>query len=133
MELSDHVRGSLLISLKSAGKRVEERAPALLTAGRGDEPVEEGAVLGEDEQGAPAVGLQLDCRQRDRDSRLVQQHLVRVDDALVCDDVPVNRAVGVNGAALGPAPLDLAAADAEVEFEWTGYPLSRFGEPASFG
>src|ERR671932_658645 len=41
--------------------------------------------------------------------------------------------VGVDGAALGPAPLDLAAANAEVEFEGTGHPLSGFGEPAGLG
>jgi hypothetical protein len=42
--------------LQDARERVEERAGALLPPGWGVEPVEEGAVLSEGEQGLPGAG-----------------------------------------------------------------------------
>ena len=46
----------LSVLLQDARERVEERAGALLPPGWGVEPVEEGAVLSEGEQGLPGAG-----------------------------------------------------------------------------
>jgi hypothetical protein len=55
-------------ALQLARERVEKRSGPVSTAGRILQPVEEGAVLGERQQGSVAVGLELDRDQGDGDA-----------------------------------------------------------------
>ena len=87
----------------------------MLALGRYLVPVKERALLGEDESGAIALGVELNCGDGDRDADPVQEHLVRIDDALARDDVPEARLVGVFAAVGQDPPMALPSTDAEVE------------------
>jgi hypothetical protein len=75
------------------------------------------ALLGEDQSGAIALGLELRCGEGDRDADPVQEHFVRVDDALGRDDVLVDRLIGVGVAVWRGASAAFPPADAEVELQ----------------
>jgi hypothetical protein len=80
--------------------------------------VEERTLLGVDQAGvAVALGCELDRGQRDGDPRLVQEHVVGVDDALVRDDVPVERLIDVGVTIRRDAPAAFPPADAEIELK----------------
>src|SRR5262249_1393837 len=103
----------------------------MLAVGDTVEAVEGGALLGEGEPGALPLSFDLDRRQRDRDAAVVEMHVVGDDDALVRDDIVVERVVGMDGAALRAATRQLTAADAEVERMLVRPPFFRTVEPGS--
>src|SRR5215212_3416267 len=87
-------------------------------------------MLGERQPRSLAVALELDRDQGNGAADLVDQQLVRVDDPLVRNDLPIDRAVVVYRALLGPTAGDLAPALPEVELVRSGLPFLGAGEPA---
>src|SRR4051812_20543502 len=92
-------------------------------------PVEVGALLGHLQACTLALRVKLDGRERYRQLPLADVHVVSIDDALVWNDVEIERVESVGRAALGAAPQHLATADAEVEFPLLGQPFTRSAEP----
>src|SRR5215217_2677152 len=110
--------GSRGLALNLLFQGVQEATHAPGAPGRELVAVEERTLLGEDQAGAVvAHGSELHRRQRDRDPRLLQAHVVGVDDALGRNDVLVERLVAVGLAIRRGAPAAFPPADAEVELE----------------
>ncbi|ESY55803.1 hypothetical protein X744_23335 [Mesorhizobium sp. LNJC372A00] len=96
-------------------------------------PIEKRALLGEHQTRARAFRAKLNCRQRNRDSDITEQHVVAVDDALVGHDVLIGGGIGVDRPVLRPAGIDLLAADAKIHFVPVGHRVVGVGEPAPLG
>jgi hypothetical protein len=109
---------------------VEERPDPVGSHRGGLLPVEERTVFGEAQSRPLAVRLQLDRGQRHRDSLVVAEHLVGVDDPSVFDDIPVQREVDVDRTTARSTGASLAAADAEVELVRLCRPVLRTAKPA---
>src|SRR5919109_5350625 len=125
-----HRVSGLRIALHLACQRVEKRPGPVPTHVRILQPVEERAMLGQRQPRSLAVALELDRHQGNGDADLVDQQFVRVDDPLVWNDLPIDRAVAVYRALCGPTAIDLAPALPEVELVRSGLPLLGADEPA---
>src|SRR5688572_8965438 len=118
------------LPLQLPAKLLQQDARAALAAAGIVVAVEEHRLLGEGEARAGAGGRQHDGRQRGRDMRVVQAHVVAIDDAPVRHDVVIDRVESrYDAAALAPAQT-LRAADAEVDRPLEQVPIGRPHEPA---
>jgi hypothetical protein len=115
-----------IFSPSDGGELAQQPAGTLLARAGIVMAVEEHALLGELQPRALAFRHQLDRRQRHRDARVVEMHVVGIDDALVRHDVLIDAREGVHRTALRAAARGLTPADAEVEF---ARPLLPFGRP----
>src|SRR5207244_12966511 len=108
--------GPCALSREIGVEETQQASGAVLAKVAAVEAVEERALLGERQRRSVAIGRELDGSHRHRRALVVQVHLVRVDDALVRDDVLVDGLVAV-AHVLVRSLAQLAAAVAVVEFE----------------
>src|SRR5262245_22738570 len=125
------IRASLLV--QGLRELVQQPACALLAAGRALEAIEKGGLFGEGQEGSGAVGPDLNRLQRGRDRRAVDVHPEGEDEALIGDDIEIERIVGVPRAVMRDAGGMLAPADAEVELERIAGTLVGPVEPGGLG
>jgi hypothetical protein len=90
-------------------------AGSLLPPGQLLAPIEEGVLLGEQQPGAIARGIELHRRERHGRHGLPAIKGRGVDDPPIRNDVVVNGLERQQRAVLMPATVDLSTADSEVE------------------
>src|SRR5262245_11348594 len=92
-----------------------------------------GALLGEDQPGPRALCQQLNRRQGDGDTRVVQMHVIAEDNALRGHNVLISGIKGMDRPTLRPTATCFAPAHPKVHLMLIRTPFFRATKPASLG